>query len=217
MSTCNHWSQKHAMYMTQSDWALATIVLAVQPSLFYLIGDPEDPATVWNKLSGQFQKKTWANKLSLRRRLLTMKLSDSGLMRKLIIDELTVVASGACFRWGYSGVYPQRATCHFYKKPGHYKRKFAQLQANSESEKPSHYPGKRDQQAMVISHALILEEQKSHPRNDPLSSMVWSGVKFLKCIHSCAQSYNKKFLPFHSNNLILTSFCSSDSNLTIII
>jgi hypothetical protein len=35
-------------------------------------------------LSGQFQKKTWANKLSLRKKLFTMKLSDSGSMKEYI-------------------------------------------------------------------------------------------------------------------------------------
>ena len=51
------------------DRALAIIVLSVELSLLYLIGDPEDPITVWKKLADQFQKKTWANKLELRRRL----------------------------------------------------------------------------------------------------------------------------------------------------
>lgn len=78
---------------------MATIVLAVDPSLLYLIGtDPEDPKAVWRKLSGQFQKKTWANKLSLRKKMFTMKRSDSGSMREYIkkmtetFDELAVIA-----------------------------------------------------------------------------------------------------------------------------
>ena len=62
---------------------LATIVLEVEPSLLYLIADSEDPAAVWQRLSGQFQK-TWANKLSLRKRLFAMKLSDSESMRENI-------------------------------------------------------------------------------------------------------------------------------------
>ena len=91
-------ADKYAKYMSWRDRALATIVLAIDPSLFYLIGDPEDPAAVWRKLSGQFQKKAWANKLSLRKKLFTMKLSDSGSMREYIrkmteiFDELAVVA-----------------------------------------------------------------------------------------------------------------------------
>ena len=91
-------AEKYAKFVSRRDKALATIVLAVDPSLLYLIGDPEDPAAVWRKLSGQFQKKTWANKLSLRKKLFTMKLGDSGSMREYIkkmteiFGELAVVA-----------------------------------------------------------------------------------------------------------------------------
>ena len=90
-------TDKYAKYMARRDWALATIVLVVDSSLLYLIGDPEDPKTVWEKLSGQFQKKTWANKPSLRKKLFTMKLSDSGSMREYYkkmteaFDELAVI------------------------------------------------------------------------------------------------------------------------------
>ena len=88
----------YAKYVSRKDRALATIVLAVDPSLLYLLGDPVDPAAVWKKLSGQFQKRTWANKLSLRKRFFTMKLSDSGSMKEYIkkmteiFDELAVIA-----------------------------------------------------------------------------------------------------------------------------
>ena len=58
---------RHAKYMQRKDKALAIIVLSVDPSLLYLLGEPTDPVTVWNQLSNQFQKKTWANKLRLRR------------------------------------------------------------------------------------------------------------------------------------------------------
>ena len=51
------------------DRALATIVLSIDPSLLYLIGDPKEPVEVWKKLKSQFQKKTWANKLVLRHKL----------------------------------------------------------------------------------------------------------------------------------------------------
>ena len=52
-------------FTARRDRALAIIVLSVEPSLLYLIGDPEDPVAVWKKLKDQFQKKTWANKLEL--------------------------------------------------------------------------------------------------------------------------------------------------------
>ena len=55
-------------FNTRKDRALAIIVLSVEPSLLYLLGDPKDPVTVgWNKLSSQFQKTTWANRFRLRR------------------------------------------------------------------------------------------------------------------------------------------------------
>ena len=63
-------------FTARRDQALATIVLAVEPSLLYLIGDPEDPVVVWKKLQDQFQKKTWANKLALRRKLHSLQLRD---------------------------------------------------------------------------------------------------------------------------------------------
>ena len=57
--------------------ALTTIVLAVSPSLLYLLGDPEDPVKVWDTLENQFQKKSWANKLILKTRLSRMRLKDN--------------------------------------------------------------------------------------------------------------------------------------------
>ena len=91
-------AEKYTMFMTRSDCALAMIVLAIDPSLLYLVGDPVDPAAVWKTLSGQFQKKTWANKLCLRKKLFTMKLGDSGSVSEYIkrmtetFSELAVIA-----------------------------------------------------------------------------------------------------------------------------
>ena len=65
-----------AKFRSRRDKALATIVLSVDTSLLYLIGDPEDPAAVWQKLANQFEKKTWATKLDLRRKLHSMRLKD---------------------------------------------------------------------------------------------------------------------------------------------
>ena len=55
--------------LNKKDCALALIVLSVEPSLLYLLGEPEDLVAVSKKLSDQFQKKSWANKLTLRRNL----------------------------------------------------------------------------------------------------------------------------------------------------
>ena len=65
-----------AKYKARMDRALATIVLSIEPSLLYLLGsgEPKDPVEVWTKLQSQFQKKSWANKLVLRRKLYSLKL-----------------------------------------------------------------------------------------------------------------------------------------------
>ena len=63
-------------FLARRDRALGTIILAVDPSLLYLLGDPEDPVAVWQKLQNQFQKKMWAKKLALRCRLHSLQLRD---------------------------------------------------------------------------------------------------------------------------------------------
>ena len=85
-------------YLLRKDRALATIVLSVEPTLLYFLGpDPEDPAAVWKKLADQFQKKTWANKLTLRRKLHNLKLKDGQSVQKHvkalteIFDELSII------------------------------------------------------------------------------------------------------------------------------
>ena len=69
-------ADRHVKFTSRRNCALATIVLAVKPSLLYLFGDPEDPIVVWKKLRDQFQKKTWVNRLALRRKLHTSQLKD---------------------------------------------------------------------------------------------------------------------------------------------
>lgn len=90
-------SASHVKYLSRRDRALATIVLSVETSLLYLLGDPDDLAVVWKKLANQFQKKTWANKLALRRKLYSLKLKDGDSGHENIktmmeiFDELTVI------------------------------------------------------------------------------------------------------------------------------
>ena len=69
-------TERYAKFITRRDRALAAIVLSVDPSLLYLLGDPTDPAAVWDKLSSQFQRKMLANRLALRRRLHSLKLKE---------------------------------------------------------------------------------------------------------------------------------------------
>ena len=67
-------ADKYAKFVARRDRALAIIVLAVDPSLLYLLGDPDNPVTVRKKLENQFQKKTWCNKLELCRKLYSLHL-----------------------------------------------------------------------------------------------------------------------------------------------
>ena len=67
-------TDESAKFSAWSDRALATVVLAVNPSLLYFIADPVDPAVIWQNLAGQFQKKTWVL-------YFMMKLSDAGSMQ----------------------------------------------------------------------------------------------------------------------------------------
>ena len=72
-------------YRQKRDRALAIIVLAVDPTLLYLLGDdPSNPKIVWDTLQKQFQKKSWANKLSLKRHLFTTKLEEGGSVQEHI-------------------------------------------------------------------------------------------------------------------------------------
>ena len=63
----------HKKFLARRDRVLAVIVLSVEPSL---IGDPVDPVVVWKKLRDHFQKKTWANKLELRRKMYALRLKE---------------------------------------------------------------------------------------------------------------------------------------------
>ena len=51
-------------------------MLSVDPTLLYLLGDPVDPVIVWKTLGDHFQKKSWGNKLELRRRLYSLKMKE---------------------------------------------------------------------------------------------------------------------------------------------
>lgn len=86
-------------FNARRDKALATIVLAIQPSLLYLVGDPKDPVVVWKKLQDTYQKKSWTNVLDLKRKLYNMKMQrNDNLQSHLkilteIFDSLSIVGS----------------------------------------------------------------------------------------------------------------------------
>ncbi|KAK4305130.1 hypothetical protein Pmani_022962 [Petrolisthes manimaculis] len=90
-------TNKYRKYVLKKNKALSIVVLSVDPKLLYLLGEPEDPKKVWNKLADQFQKKTWSNKLQLRRRLYALRLKEGGSVQEHIkiiteiFNELSVI------------------------------------------------------------------------------------------------------------------------------
>ena len=84
-------------FRIRKDRALATIVLAVDPSLLYLLDKTDDPVYVWKKLQSQFQRKNWANRLVLRRRLYSLQLKEGESVQKHVkeitelFNELSVI------------------------------------------------------------------------------------------------------------------------------
>ena len=69
------------------------MVLSVDPTLLYPIGEPTDPKVVWTKLSNQFQKKTWSNKLEMRRKLHSMRMKEGDSVQEHI-RQMTEVSMG---------------------------------------------------------------------------------------------------------------------------
>ena len=67
---------QRAKFAMRRDRALATVVLSVDPSILYIIGNPEDSVVVWKKLANQYENKTWARRLDLRPKLHSMKLIE---------------------------------------------------------------------------------------------------------------------------------------------
>ncbi|KAF2350754.1 hypothetical protein FHG87_018492 [Trinorchestia longiramus] len=76
-------------FESRRDLALALIVLGVDQSQLYLLGDPTDPVEVWRKPQNTFQKKSWANKFRLKKKLFNMKMENGQNLQ----DHLKISAS----------------------------------------------------------------------------------------------------------------------------
>ena len=87
----------YAKFVQGRDRTLGTIVISADPLLLYILGEPKDPVEVWTALSEQFDRKTWANKLELRRRLFSLKLKKGGSVHEHI-KQMTDIFDGSMFR-----------------------------------------------------------------------------------------------------------------------
>ena len=79
-----------AKFNVRRDRALAILGLSVDPALLYLMDGIDDPKEAWKKLHDQYCKKTWANKLELRKKLHYLRLSEGGSVQDHI-KEMTEV------------------------------------------------------------------------------------------------------------------------------
>jgi len=116
--------------MARRDKALAKIVLAMEPSLLYLIGqDPTNPVEVWKIFVDQFQRKTRANKLELKRKLFSMRLVGGGSVQEHIkfmseiCDELSAIGEN---------VSEDRVVCLLASLPENYNTLVTVLEASAE-------------------------------------------------------------------------------------
>ena len=168
-------ADRRAKFETRRDRALALIVLSIEPSLLYLLDEPEDPVAVWKKLLDQFQKKTWANKLGLRRRLYSLKLKEGDSVqehiRKMteIFEELAVIGDP---------VKEEDRVVHLLAGlPESYNMLVTALEANSAVP-----------QTEVVTERLLHEERKRKDREDSekthMKAMTVSrSKKEIRCYH----------------------------------
>ena len=126
--------------------------IALSLSLFCL-GEPEDPLAVWKKLSDQFQKKTWANKLGLRRRLYSLKLKEGDAVQEHIrqmmeiFEELAIICDP---------VNEEDRVVHLLASlPESYNMLVTALEANADVP-----------QMAVVTERLLHEEKKQKDRED---------------------------------------------------
>ena len=148
--------QERAKFATRRDQALATVVLSVDPSILYLIGNPEDPVVVWKKLD-QFEKKTSATRLDLRRKLHSMRLKGGDSTQEHIkamtelFDSLSVA--------GETVSEEDRVVYLLASLPDDYNVLVTALEANEDVPKLE-----------VVTERILHQERKSKDRSEASSS-----------------------------------------------
>lgn len=76
-------AKRLAKFVAKQDKALAIVVLSVDTTFLYLLGDPVNLVKVWKTLGNHFQK-SWANKLELRRKLYSLKMKEGEPVQRIM-------------------------------------------------------------------------------------------------------------------------------------
>ena len=165
-------AERKTKFAARRDKALATIVLAMEPSLLYLVGpDPTDPVVVWRTLADQFQCKTWANKLELKRKLFSLRLVEGGSVQQHIkfmseiCDELSAI--------GETVSEEDRVVYLLASLPESYSVLVTALEANADV--PS---------LAIVREKLLHEETKMKSKPSQEEALAVSFKKKLRC-HFC--------------------------------
>lgn len=161
---------RYAKFIARRDRALALIVLSIDPSLLYLIGDP---ITVWNKLADQFQKKTWANKLQLRCKLYALRLKEGESVQEHIKSMIEIFEALSVI--GDSVSEEDRVVHLLASLPDSFNMLVTALEANPDVP-----------QMEVVTERLLHEERKLNDRDG-------SSGETTKAMPVCSSRFKKSF------------------------
>ena len=160
-------AEKYAKFIGRRDRALATIVLSLDPSLLYLLDDPKDPVNVWKKLTDQFQKKTWANKLELRRKLYSLRMNNGDSVQSHI-KEMTEIFNNLSVI-GDAVSEDDRVVYLLASLPDSYNMLVTALESNADVPKME-----------LVTERLLHEERKLKGKADVDEKVMVAGHKYKK-------------------------------------
>lgn len=166
-------TDQYRKFCSRQKKALSALVLGVEPRLLYLLGDPEDPNKVWKKLLEHFQKKTWANKLRLRRRLYSMQLRVGKSLQNHLRDFIELFSEMAAVGDAISE--EDQVICLLASLSDNYSTLVTALEASEQV--PSWD---------IVTERLLHEENKHTSKDDTAAALVSNESE------SYRQHYNKK-------------------------
>ena len=81
-----------AKFNLRKDRALSTIILSMEPSQLYLVGPEEEsnPTGLWFKLETIYQQTSFSNRLTLRKKLTTLRLKNGESLQPVSYTHLTL-------------------------------------------------------------------------------------------------------------------------------